>query len=199
MSVFFHVFWNFAWLESEFYYPSSLSPTYCFCGCLYLSPLGNSWISDLHNTIMYNSHLSKQVAGLDPASLSVEFYINCFIPSLSFLEFCPLPSFKQWAWLHFHALSEARLISLTYRSWIPGPLSLLLDLELIRPHLLLCVSVPFIVPEIFAVFIFYFWLCRATRRILVHQPEIEPMPSALEALSPNCWISREIPENIYFN
>ena len=33
----------------------------------------------------------------------------------------------------------------------------------------------------------------STHGILVSQPELEPVPAALEAQSPNCWTTREVP------
>ena len=40
---------------------------------------------------------------------------------------------------------------------------------------------------------FLFWLCRVAGEILVPQPEIEPVPSALGAQSLNPWATKEAP------
>ena len=39
----------------------------------------------------------------------------------------------------------------------------------------------------------FFCLCRAACGILVPRPGIEPRPSAVKALSPNQWTTREVP------
>lgn len=41
-------------------------------------------------------------------------------------------------------------------------------------------------------FLFPFWPQYMAYRILVSQPEIEPVPPAVEAQSLNCWTAREI-------
>ena len=43
------------------------------------------------------------------------------------------------------------------------------------------------------VFLFLFWPHRGACGILVPCPEIEPMPPAVEAQSPNHWTTREVP------
>ena len=43
------------------------------------------------------------------------------------------------------------------------------------------------------VFFFFFWLCCAACRILVPWPGVEPRPTAVKALSPNHWTTRELP------
>ena len=45
----------------------------------------------------------------------------------------------------------------------------------------------------FYLFIYIYWLCLASYRFLVHQPGIEPGPSAVEAQSRNHWTAREVP------
>ena len=41
-------------------------------------------------------------------------------------------------------------------------------------------------------FLFCLWPCHAACGILVPQPEIESMPPAVEAQSPNYWIAKEV-------
>ena len=41
------------------------------------------------------------------------------------------------------------------------------------------------------IILLFFWLCHIAYRILVSQPGIEPIPSALEAWSLNHWTTRE--------
>ena len=43
-------------------------------------------------------------------------------------------------------------------------------------------------------FFFFFFLHHAACRILVPQPGIEPMPSAVKVWSPHHWATREFPE-----
>ena len=40
---------------------------------------------------------------------------------------------------------------------------------------------------------FFFWSCGEACRILVPRPGIEPVPSAVKALSPNHWTARKFP------
>ena len=42
-----------------------------------------------------------------------------------------------------------------------------------------------------------FQLCHAARGILVPQPGTEPVSPALEAWSPNPWITREVPNFLF--
>ena len=44
---------------------------------------------------------------------------------------------------------------------------------------------------------FFFFFFVMACRILVMGPEIEPMNSAVEAWSPNCWTTREVPGDIF--
>ena len=44
-----------------------------------------------------------------------------------------------------------------------------------------------------ALLFFFFWPCHTACRILVPQPGIKPVPLAVEAQSPNYWITREDP------
>ena len=48
-------------------------------------------------------------------------------------------------------------------------------------------------------FPFFFWLLCAACRILVPQPGIEPRPTAVKALSPNYWTTREFPPSTFLN
>ena len=41
--------------------------------------------------------------------------------------------------------------------------------------------------------LFFFWLCREARGILVPRPRIGPTPWAVQAWSPNHWTTREFP------
>ena len=41
----------------------------------------------------------------------------------------------------------------------------------------------------------FFFLCHPACGILVPQPEIEPVPLAVEAWSLNHWTTREVPES----
>ena len=41
-----------------------------------------------------------------------------------------------------------------------------------------------------------FWQCPVARKILVHQPEMEPAPPAVDAQSPNHWTANEVTENL---
>ena len=50
-----------------------------------------------------------------------------------------------------------------------------------------------------ALFFFFFSLGQVAFRILVLQPGIKPVPTAVEACSPNHWASSEFPEGIMFN
>ena len=50
----------------------------------------------------------------------------------------------------------------------------------------------------FILFYFLIWLHHAACGILVPQPGIEPMPSAVKAQSPNHWTAREFPVSLYF-
>ena len=43
---------------------------------------------------------------------------------------------------------------------------------------------------------FFFWSCSEACGILVPRPGIEPVPSAVKALSPNHWTAREFPTQI---
>ena len=45
---------------------------------------------------------------------------------------------------------------------------------------------------------FFFWPRQVACGILVLQPGIEPMPSAVKVQSPNHWTAREFPENVIF-
>ena len=44
-------------------------------------------------------------------------------------------------------------------------------------------------------FFFFFWPLCVACEILVPQPAIEPMLSALEMQSPNHWTAKEVPHN----
>ena len=46
-------------------------------------------------------------------------------------------------------------------------------------------------------FLIYFWLRHTACRILVPRPGIEPVPSAVKALSPNHWTAREFPTSFF--
>ena len=53
------------------------------------------------------------------------------------------------------------------------------------------------VQENFLLLLLLFWPCCVACRILVPQPGIKPVLSALEARSPNHWTAREFPRRIY--
>ena len=43
----------------------------------------------------------------------------------------------------------------------------------------------------------FFWLHRAVCGILVPPPEMEPASLEVEAQSPNCWITKEVPRHLF--
>ena len=45
-------------------------------------------------------------------------------------------------------------------------------------------------------YLFIYWLCRTTCRILVPWPGIEPVPPAVKAQSLNHWTTREVPTQL---
>ena len=49
-----------------------------------------------------------------------------------------------------------------------------------------------------SIYLFNFWLHWVACGILIPQPGIEPMPSAVKAWSPNHWTSREVSQLIHF-
>ena len=51
----------------------------------------------------------------------------------------------------------------------------------------------------FSFFCISFWLCFVAYRILVPQPGIEPVLSAVQISSPNHWTAREFSRTVYFS
>ena len=46
--------------------------------------------------------------------------------------------------------------------------------------------------------IFFFWPCLTVCGTLVPGPGMEPVPTAVEARSPNHWTTREFPQIVFF-
>ena len=62
---------------------------------------------------------------------------------------------------------------------------------------LICISLIIFLVILTIFYLFIYFLLRMTCGILVPQPDIEPVPSAVKVWSPNHWTTREFHEHLF--